>query len=106
MEKRGKEKERRQETKEIEGSCFALGCVYRHLSEGDDELTEVLLTAAEADVVVGDKQLAHDVHLGKGSSPQRAVCVSVQALVLGQAEQRPVTFVLGPCVQVPEVDIQ
>lgn len=104
MEKRGKEKDRRQETKEREGSCFALGCVCRHLSEGDDELTEVLLTAAEADVVVGDKQLAHNVHLGEGR-PQRAICVSVQALVRGQAEQRPVAFVLGPCVQVPEVNI-
>lgn len=89
--------------KRKKGAC--LRCVCRYLSEGDDELTEVLLTAAEADVVVGDKQLAHNVHLGEGR-PQRAICVSVQALVRGQAEQRPVAFVLGPCVQVPEVNIQ
>lgn len=73
-----------------------------HLSKGYDELTEVFLAAGEADVVVGDKQLANNVHLGEGC-PQGAVCVAVQTLVLCQAEQRPVALILGPRIQVPGI---
>lgn len=70
------------------------------LSQRDYELTQVLLLAAEADVVVGDIQLSHHVHLGKGR-PQCAIRVSVQPLVLGQPKGRAVALVLRPGVQVP-----
>lgn len=74
-------------------------CVY--LSQWDDELTQVLLTACEADVIVGNKHLSHDVHLGKWS-PERAVGVSVQTLVRRESEQSSVALVLRPGIQISE----
>lgn len=47
-----------------------------HLTQGDDEATQCLFLAGEADVVGGNKHLSQDVHLVKGG-PQGAVCVSV-----------------------------
>ena len=70
-----------------------------YLSEWDDELTQVLLSAVEADVVVGDEQLSDHVHLSK-RRPQRAVCVSIQALVLRQPEHCPVPLILCPGVKI------
>lgn len=77
-----------------------LGAGLLYLSEGDDELTQILLSAVEADVVVGDEQLADHVHLGE-RRPQRTVRVSVQTLVLRQPKHRPVSLVLRPRIKVP-----
>lgn len=74
--------------------------MFTDLSERDDQLTQVFLSAVEADVVVGDEQLSDHVHLSE-RRPQCAVRVSVQTLVLHQTEHRPVPFVLCPGVQVP-----
>lgn len=71
-----------------------------HLSERDDELTQVFLSAVEADVVVGDEKLSHHVHLSE-RRPQRAVRVSVQTLVLRQTKHHAITLVLRPGVQIP-----
>ena len=75
--------------------------VQTHLSEGDDEAAQGLLLAGKADVVGGDKHLAQNVHLVEGG-PEGAVCVPVQLLVFGQAEERPVPLTLGPCIQIPK----
>lgn len=70
-----------------------------YLSEGDDQLTQVLFSAVETDVVVGDEQLSNHVHLCE-RRPERAVCVPVQTLVLCQPEHQPVPLILCPRVQV------
>lgn len=77
-----------------------LGQWLTYLSEGDDEAAHGLLLTGETDVVGGDKHLAQDVHLVEGG-PEGAICVPVQLLVFGQAEECPVSLALGPCVQVP-----
>lgn len=71
-----------------------------YLSEWDDELTQVFFSAVKTDVVIGDEQLSNHVHLSE-RRPQRAVRVSVQTLVLGQPEHRPVPFILRPRIQIP-----
>lgn len=71
-----------------------------HLSEGDDEAAHSLLLAGETDVVGGDKHLAQDVHLVEGG-PEGAICVPVQFLIFGEAEECPVSLAFGPCVEVP-----
>lgn len=70
-----------------------------YLSEGDDQLTQVLFSAVETDVVVGDVQLSNHVHLCE-RRPERAIGVAVQPLVLRQSEHQPVTLILCPRIQV------
>lgn len=41
------------------------------------------------------------MHLVEGR-PQGAVCVSVQFLIFGESEERPVTLALGSGIQIPE----
>lgn len=71
-----------------------------HLSQWDDELTQVFFSAVEADVVIRDEQLPDHMHLSE-RRPQCTVGVSVQTLVLRQPEHGPVTLVLRPGVQIP-----
>lgn len=72
-----------------------------HLTQGNDEATQRLFLASEADVVSGDKHLSQDVHLVKGG-PQGAVCVSVQFFIFGQSEESPVTLTLSSRIQIPK----
>lgn len=51
-------------------------CECAYLSKWYDKLTQVLLSAGETDVIVGDEHLSDHMHLGKGR-PQSAVCVTV-----------------------------
>lgn len=76
-------------------------CVCVYLSQRDDELTQVFFAAGEADVIVRNKHLSNDVHLGE-RSPERAVCVAVQTLFLRESEQRSVALVLRPRIQISE----
>lgn len=50
--------------------------VKAYLSKRYDELTQVLVSAGETDVIVGDKHLSNYMHLSEGR-PQSAVCVAV-----------------------------
>lgn len=72
-----------------------------HLAKGDDEATQRLFLAGEADVVGGHKHLSQDVHLVKGS-PQGAVCVTVQFFIFGQTEERSVALALSSRIQISE----
>ena len=72
-----------------------------HLSQRDDEAAQRLLFTGEADIVGGNKHLPQNVHLVKGG-PQGAVCVSVQFLIFGQTEERPVSLALSSRIQISE----
>lgn len=72
-----------------------------HLTQRDDEATQCLFLAGEADVVGGDKHLSQDVHLVKGG-PQGTVGVSIQFFIFGQTEECPVTFTFRSRIQVPK----
>lgn len=70
-----------------------------YFTEWNYEAAEVFLLAGEADVVCGDKHLAQNVHLVKGS-PEGAVGVAIQLLIFGQPEKGTVSFTLRPGIQV------
>lgn len=57
-------------------------------------MTGLLSLAGKADVIVGNKHLTRNVHLVEWC-PQRAVCVSIQALILGQPESGTVAFIFA-----------
>jgi len=62
-------------------------------------MTGLLSLAGKADVIVGNKHLTRNVHLVEWC-PQRAVCVSIQALILGQPESGTVAFIFGSSIKV------
>lgn len=70
-----------------------------YLTEWDNEATQVLLLAGEADVICGHKHLPQNVHFVKGC-PEGAVCVAVQFFIFGQPEKCTVSLALGPGIKV------
>lgn len=62
-------------------------------------MTGLLGLAGKADVVVGNKHLARNMHLVE-RCPQGTVCMSIQALILGQPESGTVALIFGSSIQV------
>lgn len=71
------------------------------LSEWDNQTASGFLFTSEADIIGGDEHLSEDVHLVEGS-PQGTIGVTVQLLIFGKAEKRPVSFAFSPGIQIPK----